>query len=128
MPCKSLKIRPLQICQGSGVGSIPIGRSIPSLAGLLSFRALVSLTKPQHFAIASREARKQPIFRDAIQVLMANRDGLNRLLQSDLLMKRQIQRGPSGHCGVAAGNKFPGIGCFIEDSETIATNWDRHYL
>jgi hypothetical protein len=28
MPCKSLKIRPLQICQGSGVGSIPIGRSI----------------------------------------------------------------------------------------------------
>jgi hypothetical protein len=40
VPRKLLTLRPLQICQGSGVGSIPIGRSIKS--SLFSFSSKTS--------------------------------------------------------------------------------------
>jgi hypothetical protein len=44
MPRKSLTILSLQICQGSGVGSIPIGRSIKS-HGLHFFLRILALVR-----------------------------------------------------------------------------------
>ncbi|SRR6266851_7829629 len=52
MPRKLLTLRSLQTCQGSGVGSIPIGRSIAHPAGMSAWRmSLLSFPQPRDFPV-----------------------------------------------------------------------------
>jgi len=52
MPRKFLTILSLQICQGSGVGSIPIGRSFAHPAGMSVLRmSLLNFPQPREFRV-----------------------------------------------------------------------------